>query len=45
LQGQRVVKDGKTLETADENLAELAAQARDFIDKRLSVLQALQVAD
>jgi hypothetical protein len=45
LQGQRVVKDGKTLETAEENLAELATQAQDFIDKRLPVLQALQVAD
>jgi hypothetical protein len=45
LQGQRVLKDGKPLETAEENIAELAAQARDFIDKRLPVLQALQVAD
>jgi SAM-dependent methyltransferase len=44
-QGQRVIKDGKTLESADENIAELAAQAREFVDKRLSVLRAMQIAD
>ena len=43
-QGQRMAKDGKPLETPEENLAELAAQARDFIDRRLPVLQALQLA-
>ncbi len=43
-QGQRLIKDGKPIEGSDENLAELAAQARDFIGKRLPVLQALQVA-
>lgn len=43
-QNQFVVKDGKALQTPDENLAELEAQARDFIDKRLPALQALQIA-
>jgi len=43
-QGQRMLKDGKPLETPEENLAELAAQAREFIDKRLPVFQALQFA-
>lgn len=44
MQGQRLVKDGKTLETAEENLAELTAQATEFAEKRLPVLKALQIA-
>jgi SAM-dependent methyltransferase len=43
-QGQRVLKDGKALETAEDNLAELGSQARDFIDNRLATLQALKIA-
>ena len=43
-QNQRVVKDGKPIETAEENLAELAREAREFIDLRLPVFQALQIA-
>ena len=43
-QDQRMVKDGKPLETPEENLAELAAQAREFIDQRLPAFQALQIA-
>ena len=43
-QGQRMAKDGKALETPEENLAELAAQAQDFLDRRLPVFQALQLA-
>ncbi|HLY46080.1 MAG TPA: methyltransferase regulatory domain-containing protein [Stellaceae bacterium] len=43
-QGHRLVKDGERLESAEANLAELVTQATDFIDKRLPVLQALQVA-
>ena len=43
-QNHRVVKDGKTLETPEENLAELAREAREFIDQRLPVLRALQIA-
>lgn len=42
-QGQRLVKDGKTLEAPEDNLAELTAQARVFAEKQLGVLQALQV--
>ena len=44
-QGQRVAKDGKALESAEENLAELARQAGEFADKRLPVLQALQITE
>jgi Predicted methyltransferase regulatory domain len=43
-QGQRVIKDNKPLETSDENLSELGLQAAQFIDKRLAILKALQVA-
>jgi SAM-dependent methyltransferase len=43
-QGQRMLKDGKPLETPEANLAELAAQAREFIDQRLPLFQALQIA-
>jgi SAM-dependent methyltransferase len=43
-QNQRMVKDGKPIETPEENLAELARDAREFIDQRLPVLQALRVA-
>lgn len=44
-QGQRVAKDGKTLESPEENLGELARQAGEFVDKRLPVLKALQTAE
>ncbi len=43
-QNQRMVKDGKPLETPEENLAELAREAREFIDTRLPVFRALQIA-
>jgi len=43
-QGQKLVKDGKPLETAEENLAELSAQAQTFADKNLPILKALQIA-
>jgi SAM-dependent methyltransferase len=42
-QGQKILKDGKTLETAEENLAELTKQAQDFSDKQLPILKALGV--
>lgn len=41
--GQRLVKDGKTLETAEENLAELRIRVSLFED-RLPTLQALGIA-
>jgi SAM-dependent methyltransferase len=43
-QGQKLVKEGKTLETPEENLAELSAQATEFSEKRLPILKALQIA-
>lgn len=44
VQGQKLVKEGKPLETAEENMAELTAQARTFADRRLPLLRALQIA-
>ncbi|MDR6584848.1 SAM-dependent methyltransferase [Herbaspirillum sp. BH-1] len=43
-QGKRLVRDGVRLEGEEENLAELATQARLFARTRLPLLQALQVA-
>lgn len=43
LQGQSLVKDGKPLATVEENLAELTSQAKQFAEKRLPVLQGLQI--
>lgn len=42
-QGHKLVKEGKTLETEEANLAELASQAREFASQRLPILKALQV--
>ena len=42
-QGQRLAKEGKALETAEANLAELTSVAEKFLDKHLSVYQALQI--
>ena len=42
-QGQRIIKEGKTLDTPEENLAELKAQAANFAEKQLPVLKSLQV--
>ena len=43
-QGQKIVKDGKTLELEQENLDELTEQAKKFAAKGLPVLKALQIA-
>jgi SAM-dependent methyltransferase len=43
MQGQRLVKDGKTLDTAEENLAELRGRHAAF-EKRLPVLRSLGIA-
>jgi SAM-dependent methyltransferase len=43
-QGQKIVKDGKTLETVEDNLAELTQQATAFLEKQLPILKALQIA-
>ena len=42
-QGQRLVKDGKTLESEAENKAELTAQAEGFAEKQLPVLKSLGI--
>jgi len=43
VQGQRISKDGKALETPEENIAELTTQAHAFRDKQLPALRALGV--
>lgn len=43
-QGQRITKDGKPLETAEENLAHLQAAYAEFQEKRLPVLKQLGIA-
>ena len=43
-QGQRLVKEGKALDTAQEQLAELTAQANRFAQKQLPILKALHIA-
>ena len=40
-QGQKLVKDGKTLESAEDNLTELTRQAQTFAEKQLPILKAL----
>ncbi len=42
-QGQRIMKDGKALETAAENIAELTVQAQTFADKQLPALKAMKI--
>jgi len=44
MQGQRLLKEGQTLEKEEENLAELTQQAQRFVDQQLPILKALQVA-
>lgn len=43
-QEQRIVKEGKTLDTPEENLAELKTQAGIFAEKQLSVLKSIGIA-
>ncbi|MDP2001266.1 MAG: class I SAM-dependent methyltransferase [Rhodoferax sp.] len=43
-QGQKIVKEGKTVETAEDNLSELGVQANAFAHKQLPILRALQIA-
>ena len=43
-QNQKIIKEGKTLESSDENLAELTAQAQIFAEKQLPILKALGIA-
>lgn len=44
LQDQKIIKDGKALETPEANLQELRIQASAFVDKQLPILKALQIA-
>lgn len=44
MQGQRLLKDGKAIETEAENLAELIAQANAFAEKQLPILKMLGIA-
>jgi len=43
-QGSRIIKEGKVLETPEENLRELNSQAESFSEKTLPILKALQIA-
>ena len=43
-QGQRILKDGQTLQAPEDNLVELNVQAQAFSDKLLPILKALQIA-
>ncbi|MFM6991660.1 MAG: class I SAM-dependent methyltransferase [Rhodoferax sp.] len=42
-QSQKLLKDGQTLTTDEDNLAELAEQAKHFVDKQWPLLKALHV--
>ena len=42
-QGQRLIKEGKTLESAEENIDELKSMAERFLDTRLPIIKALQI--
>ena len=41
--GRRIVREGKPLETDEENLTAMRQDAKHFADRRLEMLQALQV--
>ncbi len=43
LQGQSIIKDGKTLESEEENLTELAERAAEFEDNWLPIIKALGI--
>lgn len=42
-QGQKIIKEGKMIDTEEDQLAELTAQANEFALKRLPILKALQI--
>lgn len=41
---QRLLREGRPIDTPEENLAELTRQAHEFAEKQLPVLKALQIA-
>jgi hypothetical protein len=44
VQGQKIVKEGQPLETAEEQLTELTSQANEFAVKQLPIFKSLQIA-
>lgn len=44
MQGQRILRDQKTLETEEETVAHLIEEAQAFIDTKLPLLKALRIA-
>jgi hypothetical protein len=42
-QGQKIVKDGKPLESTEQQVAELTSQATEFANKQLPIMKALQI--
>ena len=44
VQGQKIIKEEKTLESAEENLNELIEQAKTFEAKQLPILRALRIS-
>ena len=42
-QGQRLIKEGKPLEAAEDNIAEFKIMAERYLSKRLPILKALQI--
>ncbi|MGD9884200.1 MAG: methyltransferase regulatory domain-containing protein [Reyranella sp.] len=44
MQGQRFIKEGKTLEAPEDNVSHLSGLAQIFLDKRLDILKALEIA-
>ena len=40
---QKLIKEGKVIESPEENLKELEQQAKEFKEKRLSILKILQI--
>lgn len=43
-QGQKIVKDGKAIESAEDNLAELNKQATEFYERQWAIFKALGIA-
>lgn len=43
IQNQKLIKEGKALETAEENVAELTQQAMSFAEQRLHIMKVLQI--
>ena len=44
VQGQKIIKEGKTLGSEEENIRELTEQATVFMEKQWPILKALQIA-